>query len=284
MENRLLQAKSIDLCNFLAEHGHHPVRESSHTAYYTSPFRSESNPSFAVNKVRNKWTDWGTNKHGDVIDLAEQIYGCTTSQAIDNLLGGKGIPVYHKEVDIDARKKNIEVVESKPEITEEYLINYLEGTRGIPIAVANQYCDQILFRFSTSMAIKHYGVGIKNDLGAYVIRNQWFKGTCSPAGITTVKFAESLECSLFEGFMDYLSYVTLHGEPKDTTIILNSVIFMRMIVDYLRGFDMVNLYIDSDAAGDEQVEYLIANEIPINDKRGLYDGFSDLNEFLQSQL
>lgn len=282
MENRLLQAKSIDLCNFLSEHGHLPVRENSHTAYYRSPFRSEANPSFSVNKIRNKWTDWGPRKHGDVIDMAEWIYGCTTAQAIDSLLGGDGIPVYHKEVDVDKRKKNIEITDSKENIEEQYLIDYLETVRHIPLEVANRYCQEVLFRFATSMAVRHFGIGIKNDLGGYVIRNHWFKGTTAPSGITTVKFADSLECNLFEGFSDYLSYVTLHGEPKELTIILNSIVFIPMLVDYLRGFDATNLFIDSDDAADDQIEYLIANEINIKDRRDQYDGFKDYNSYLQA--
>jgi len=284
MNDRLLRAKSVDLVYFLSTHGHRPVRETESSAYFLSPFRNETNPSFSVSKVRNKWTDWGPRDHGDVIDLAEKIYGCTKMEAIDHLLGGTGTPQYHVEVDVDKRKKNIEILETRPEVTNETLVNYMEKVRKIPIKVVNEYCHEALFQFPATAWKKYYGVAIANDVGGTILKNSWFKGTTSPAGITTVKSAESSECNLYEGFIDYLSHVTLNGEPEEQTIILNSVSFVPMIVDTLRGYDRVNIYMDADEAGDEQCGYLAANEIPINDCRGVFDGFSDYNEYLQATL
>jgi len=282
MNDRLLRAKSVDLVYFLSTHGHKPVRETESSASYLSPFRTESNPSFSVNKVSNKWMDWGPRVHGDVIDLAEKVYGCNKMEAIDHLLGGTGTPQYHVEIDVDKRKKNIEIVETHPDVTNESLVEYMEKVRKIPIDIVNKYCHEALMRFPTSAWVSHYAVACTNDLGGVVLKNRWFKGTTSPAGITTIHSEDSPECSLFEGLEDFLSHVTLNGEPTEQTIILNSVSFVPMIVDHLKTFDMVNVYIDADGAGDEQVIYLKENEVPIRDCRNVFDGYTDYNEYLQA--
>ena len=53
-------------------------------------------------------------------------------------------------------------------------------------------------------------VGFPNRSGGYEIRNKFFKGCIAPKDITHIRQTEPGEtCCLFEGFMDYLSFLTL---------------------------------------------------------------------------
>jgi len=291
MENNLLRAKSVDITSYLSSIGIQPVREHSNSAYYLSPLRAESTPSFTVDKKANRWTDYGLTmeikgetsfKGGDLIDLVEEMESCTTSRAINKILGEEHTFFHRPEaiVKVDA----IEIVSEQDEIDNETLINYLEGTRHIPLQVAQEYCKQVLFRFPTSAYASHYGIAVENDKGGFALRSTWFKGAVKPAGITTIHFVNGTECLLFEGFIDFLSYVTLYGNPNHTCIILNSLVFIPMMIDVLQAYDVVHLWLDLDAAADMQVEYLMDNKVNIVDHRDVFSPHKDLNDYLQQTI
>jgi hypothetical protein len=280
MENNLLRAKSVDITSYLSSIGIQPVREHSRSAYYLSPFRSENNPSFCVNKIKNRWADYGEEgKFGDVLDLVCFLDSCTVFEAANKILGEEQIS-YHRPEPI-VKEDNIEIVSVQDKIDNETLINYLEGTRRIPLQVAQEYCKQVLFRFPTSAYASHYGIAVENDKGGFVIRSTWFQGTTRPAGITTSHFSNGLEVLIFEGFMDMLSYVVLYGKPGHTCITLNSLVYIPMIMDILHGYDIVHLWIDNDPAADGYAEQLMDAKISIVDHRADFAGYNDLNEFLQ---
>ena len=283
MENNLLRAKSVDITSYLSSIGITPVREHSNSAYYLSPLRAESTPSFMVKKTENRWTDYGLdNAYGDLIDLVERLDECTTAQAINKILGEEHTFFHRPEalIKIDA----IEIVSEQDEIDNETLINYLEGTRHIPLQVAQEYCKQVLFRFPTSAYASHYGIAVENDKGGFALRSVWFKGAVKPAGITTIHFVNGTECLLFEGFIDFLSYVALYGNPTHTAIILNSLVFIPMMIDVLQAYDVVHLWLDLDAAADEKIEYMMDNNVNIVDHRDVFSPHKDLNEYLQSNF
>jgi hypothetical protein len=278
------QAKSVDIVWYLSQHGYTPVRETSRSAYYLSPLRSESAPSFHVDRVKNRWADWGFAKEdkmfGDLSDLVSEIEGCSLKEAVCKIVGGEDIKRYHKEVDTSSRQNNIEIEEEKDGISNEYLIEYIERTRNIPIEIVNKYCTQVKLRFASSAYAAHYMIGLKNDLGGYAIRNHFFKGSTKPASISTLNYSQVDEVSCFEGFIDYLSYEAMFGELGHTVIVLNSLVFIPMIKDVLRGYGMVNMRLDNDGAADDKLEYLRANEIDFVDQRYSLQGFKDWNELL----
>jgi len=284
MDDIFLKAKSVDLFHYLASLGYHPIRSNDRAAYYISPKRKEKKASFEVDRVKNRWSDWGeSGAFGDVIDFVVWLNGCTTLEAAKILVNEEAIPQYHKPPQEENNQKNIEVLEERDEITNVALIEYLEVRRKIPVEVANKYCSEVLFQFAHSRYVKYYGVGWKNDLGGWGIRGLWFRGATRPAGISTVHFGGTTECLLFEGMLDWLSYVILHEEPEHTAIALNSLIYIPMMLDYLQGLDLVHLWIDNDAAATDKIEYLLANKVDIIDHRDEFAGYKDLNEKLQAE-
>jgi hypothetical protein len=281
MSDIFLQAKKVNLFHYMDSIGIKPVRKNSRKAYYLSPKRSESNPSFELDLLKNTWSDRGEpGAFGDPTDFVEWLDGCTKKEAAEKLIGEDGIPQYHKPPPEAIEERLIDVVSVKDEITEPYLVDYLELQRKIPVEVANKYCKEVLFQFSTSRAVKHYGIGQLNDKGGWNLRSAWFKGSTKPAGISTVNFVNSTELYLFEGWTDYLSYVILKGEPKHTSICLNSLVFIPMMMDVLIGYDNVHSYLDLDAAADRMMEEMADNKVTVTDHRDEFDGYKDMNEFL----
>lgn len=279
----LERARNVDIMYFLGKNGIKPSRETQARAYYLSPFREEHSPSFTVFKDENRFYDWGEKKGGDVINIAERLFECTTSKAIAKLLDDEDIPQIHKRDRIIERMPAIEVVHEKDGITNVALVEYMEKIRCIPISVLDLYCKEIQFSFENSRHVQHTGVGMKNDVGGWVIRGTWFKGSTSPAGVKTIKTTETDECYIFEGFLDFMSHVVLWGEPEHTTIILNSTVFVHIMLDILKGFDKVHVWVDNDNAGNIAVDEMMASGVNVVDRRDAFADYNDLNEKLQAE-
>ncbi len=70
----IVQAKQIQLEDFLAKLGYQPTKKDKNSLWYYSPFRKESTPSFNVNIHKRVWYDHGLGKGGNIIDLAMELY------------------------------------------------------------------------------------------------------------------------------------------------------------------------------------------------------------------
>ena len=86
---------------------------------------------------------------------------------------------------------------------------------------------------------------------------------------------------MFEGFIDYLSALTLGIISGFDTIILNSVVNVNKAVSFLKDYRIINCYLDNDTAGQNALSELTAiyGSIVI-DRSTLYSEFNDLNDFL----
>ena len=281
MENIFPIASKVDMYTYMSEKGYKPVRVNSRKAYYLSPKRNESNPSFELDRVNNRWSDRGeSGAYGSIIDFVVWMEGCSLLEAAQKIMGDGELRQYHKPDLIDVDQKAIDVIDVKDNILNETLINYCEKIRKIPISVVNEYCQEVTFLFATRKYMSHVGLGMKNDSGGWSIRNTWAKMNTKPSYVSTVKFdPESLTVNLFEGLFDFLSYVTLTDKLEGTFVVLNSLIFIPMIIDDLRGYDIINCFLDNDVAADDQIDYMFANKLSPIDRRDMYDDFNDLNDF-----
>ena len=90
------------------------------------------------------------------------------------------------------------------------------------------------------------------------------------------------ECLVFEGFMDFLSAVTLGVTGNADCLVLNSVSNVEKAMKYLDGYGCIDCYLDRDEAGRRTLETLKERYGGrVCDCSALYDGCKDLNEYLQ---
>ncbi|MFS6554058.1 DNA primase, partial [Parabacteroides distasonis] len=87
------------------------------------------------------------------------------------------------------------------------LTEYLEE-RGIPYAIASRHCCRLNYGVRGK---RYFAVGFPNMAGGYEVRSRYFKGCIPPKSVSLVKANDipADECLVFEGFMDFLSAVTL---------------------------------------------------------------------------
>ena len=274
--------RRIPLADFLARLGHEPVRRSGNELWYRAPYRSERTPSFRVNVAKRLWYDFGLGKGGDIFTLAGEF-----AQSVDFMEQARFIAKAANMV-VDRSEKPtyqpkpaepaFEGVEAVP-LLRSPLTDYL-AERGIPYAVASHHC----FRLNYGVRGKRYfAVGFPNMAGGYEVRSRHFKGCIPPKDVSLVKLENTAAdvCSVFEGFMDFLSAATLGLETGDC-LVLNSVSNVEKAMKHLDAYGRINCFLDRDEAGRRTLDVLGKRyDGRVCDRSALYDGCKDLNEYLQ---
>lgn len=279
------ELKRIDLVSYLDSLGHQPKLIRNSDYWYYSPFREEKTPSFKVNRQRNVWFDHGTGEGGTIIDLGVKLYNCTYHELIEKLTNDK--PILNKPSGAQPTKETqskIEVLSigslKAPELT-----SYLKG-RGIYIDTAAQYCSEVDFRIGERT---YKAIGFPNRTGGFELRNQWFKGSSTPKDISLITSDNnSSKLSVFEGFIDFLSALTisnpkfLEATKESSFLVLNSVAFIGRETALLRSFPEISLFLDNDNAGKEAKTRLHTEGIHFKDASTWYSKHKDVNDFLLS--
>ena len=274
--------RRIPLADFLARLGNEPVRRSGNELWYRAPYRSERTPSFRVNVAKQLWYDFGLGKGGDIFTLAGEF-----AQSVDFMEQARFIAKAANMV-VDRSEKPtyqpkpaepaFEGVEAVP-LLRSPLTDYL-AERGIPYAVASRYCCRLNYGVRGK---RYFAVGFPNVAGGYEVRSRHFKGCIPPKDVSLVKLENTAAdvCSVFEGFMDFLSAATLGLETGDC-LVLNSVSNVEKAMKHLDAYGRINCFLDRDEAGRRTLDVLGKRYCGrVCDRSALYDGCKDLNEYLQ---
>jgi len=169
-------------------------------------------------------------------------------------------------------------------LTNPVLLGYLKE-RGILPEIAREVCKEVHFQ---NKGRWYFAVGFANRSGGYEIRNKYLKGSISPKEITHVKNGSD-RCIVVEGFMDYLSYLTLkathpgNGQPKGNGpdyIVLNSVSNVGKAIPVLKEYKSALCLLDNDSAGRQAFQQMAQAGCPVRDKSDCYREYNDLNDYL----
>ena len=283
------QIKQIKLQDFLATMGCKPVKQYGVNLMYLSPLRTEKHASFKVNTEINQWYDFGIGRGGNIIALAELLYNSSDVSYLIHQIernAPSSVSGSLPTVKPITPQNSFEHLQVLP-ITHPALIKYLEE-RCIDIETARTVCKELHF----DTRGKHYfGIGFPNIAGGYEIRNPFFKGCIAPKDISHFYAEEPKKvCFVFEGFMDFLSFMTLRRKENDRLkrqdyLVLNSVTNIHKAAKRLSRYDSVQCFLDNDEAG--RNAYLqLSKELgkPVTDASTLYNGFKDLNEYLCAEF
>lgn len=282
------EAKQIRIEEYLHSLGYDPVRRQGGNLWYKSPFRDEREPSFKVNTERNLWYDFGAGRGGNIIALAQELYA---SDSLPYLLKriaeqASGVrPVSFSFGGQALSKPSFRQLEVVP-LSSPALYSYLRQ-RGINTELAKRECREV--RYLTD-GKPYFAVGFPNRSGGYEIRNKFFKGCIAPKDITHIRQEQTREtCCLFEGFMDYLSFLTLRLErcpdrpdlDGQDYIVLNSTSNLSKAIRPLGDYGRIHCFLDNDKAGMEAVQELREEYgLRVRDPSHIYGGYNDLNDFL----
>lgn len=280
------EIKSIPLAAFLSRLGHEPAARKGTRLWYKSPLRQEQTPSFKIDTALNCWYDFGLGRGGNIIDLAAELYQstdlCYLMRCIGNSYPVPSVQTVASSYPQRLSAPSMERIKVVP-LQHRALVAYLQE-RGIPAQIAKANCKEAHYSVNGK---SYFAVAFENVSGGWELRNRYFKGCRGRKDISYLPWARdgpSAECAVFEGFIDYLSALTLGIINGADTIILNSVVNVNKAVPFLRGYKKINCYLDNDTAGRTALsELTVIYGSAVIDRSTLYSEFNDLNDFLVNQ-
>ena len=294
-EEELSRIKRYPIVEYLERKGIKPVRRTPAYALYRSPLREDTHPSFKVDTEKNLWIDYAEGKGGSIIDLYMRLEGCTLSEAIRHL--GRNAP------DDTAYSPQRECVHdtSKLGSIRQAVANGARRLIGIsntlPLHLQKYLTEERCINIEKSMpflrcisyevrGLHYQAIGFANQSGGYELRdNGSFKGTIAPKDITPVftdKITDRMKpVCVFEGFMDFLSFLSMKEEIISHCLVMNSVSNVARSIRSLndRQVSSIRTFLDNDEAGRRATEDFIEAGFKVDDMSVHYRNFKDLNEY-----
>ena len=285
------EAKNIRIADYLQSLGYTPVKQQGNSLWYKSLFREETEASFKVNTELNKWYDFGLGKGGNIIALAAELYHSEDVACLLKRIEERTPYIRPASFSFSVQQSDNRTYRGLRvgELSSPALITYLQE-RGIIIELAKRECKKLRFENADK---PYFAIGFPNMAGGYEVRNRYFKGCIAPKDICHIRQQGEPRnvCYLFEGFMDYLSFLTIRvkNNPQyprlDTQdyIILNSVSNLTKAESILATYTRIGCYLDNDTAGRnayDNLKRILGDRL--QDMSIHYAGYNDLNEYLCS--
>ena len=293
-EEDLSLIKRYSIVEYLERKGIKPVRKTPTYAMYHSPLREETHPSFKVDTEKNLWIDYAEGRGGSIIDLYMRLEDSTLSVAICRLGQNASDNTAHSYSKTEPRiglnqtttrqasetRRLISISDTLPPHLQEYLIK----ERCINLKKATPFLKCISYEVRGK---RYEAIGFANSSGGYELRdNNTFKGTIAPKNITPIFEDKAQSVCLFEGFMDFLSFLSMKEEVTNQCLVMNSVSNVTRSVHYLneRNITSVRTFLDNDYAGQRAVQEFVNAGFKVEDMAVYYRDFKDLNEYHVSRV
>ena len=286
-EEDLSRIKRYPIVEYLERKGIKPVRKTPTYAMYRSPLREETHPSFKVDTEKNLWIDYGEGRGGSIIDLCMRMEGCTLSEAIRRLRQNASDDGTYSFLNdfvpnntqpamaVNGARRMIEISDTLPP----HLQDYLTKERCINLEKAMPFLKCISYEVRSRL---YQAIGFANLSGGYELRDdKTFKGTIAPKDITPIFTDRTEPVCIFEGFMDFLSFLSMKEEITNHCLVMNSVSNVARTIRYLndRHLTHIRAFLDNDEAGRRTVQDFIKSGFPVEDMNIHYKDFKDLNEY-----
>ena len=295
-EEDLSLIKRYSIVEYLERKGIKPLRRTPSYALYRSPLREEMHPSFKVDTQKNLWIDYAEGRGGSIIDLCMRLEGCTLSEAIcrlgqnatDNITYSS-----HKDFSQNNLQPTMAANETRKLISisgtlPPHLQEYLTKVRCIDLEKAKPFLKSISYEVRGR---RYQAIGFANLSGGYELRdNGSFKGTIAPKDITPIfmyKITKQIQPSfVFEGFMDFLSFLSMKEKVTSACLVLNSVSNTAKAIRYMnaQGISSIRTFLDNDDAGRRAVQEFAGAGFHVENMSIHYKDFKDLNEFHVSRV
>ena len=254
----IAEAKQLRIVDYLASLGYHPQSVTSKQYWYLSPLRNERTPSFKVNDRLNEWYDFGAATGGDLVELGKHLYQTDSVSEVLAYIGKHENAIPIQRVRIPGTTPRPVEADMKDVLVvplqHHALLSYLHS-RGIDGDIGRMFCKDIS-----------------------VIRHSHSE-------------AQNRVC-VFEGFMDFLSYLTLKQTGDDTVcigapcdyLVMNSVNNLKKALEHLQVYEEIHCYLDNDLAG-QKTEETIAGMYGkrVHNEALRYHEYKDLNDYLRGK-
>ncbi|WP_336616665.1 toprim domain-containing protein [Bacteroides acidifaciens] len=285
----ITDVKQIRISDYLHSLGYNPIKQQGGNLWYKSPFRQEKEPSFKVNTELNLWYDFGAGKGGNIIALAQELYASDDLYYLLERIVQQAPHVrpvsfsFGQQSPSQPSFQHLEICD----LAHPALLRYLQG-RSINIGLAKKECKELHFIYNGK---PYFAIGFPNVSGGYEVRNSFFKGCIAPKDITHIRQQGEAKdkCLVFEGMMDYLSFLTLRMRncptipnlDKQDYVILNSTVNVTKAIDALYPYKRIHCLLDNDYTGWKATREIKKKySYRVRDFSHNYQGYADLNDYL----
>ena len=276
------EIRDMPVTDFLHKLGQKSTKKRGCEVWYHAPYRSDRTPSFCVNTEKNIWNDFGAGMGGDIFTLAGLIINSNDFMAQARYIGEvtnnpveSSTPPKYEPEPVMPQFTDVEV---RP-LGHPALLGYLRE-RGIPSDIATANCVEIHYRLHGK---QYFAVGFPNEDGGYEIRNKFFKGSIPPKAVSLIRNG-STTVNVYEGFMDFLSGLTLGYGRMEDNLVLNSVANREKAYRHLDGYEAIKCWLDNDKAGLQCLEALQKRYgEKVRNFSVVFNPYKDVNEYLQEQ-
>jgi hypothetical protein len=287
----LLNARELkeqaSIVGLLQRLGFEPVKKAGKEHMYRNMLRDgDQMPSFSVDDKIGAWYDHGTGKGGNIVDFGLAFWpSLNFNEVIEKIQTACNVPAGQKKYRprIPVKVRNYEVEAVKELGTHPAITNYLKD-RGV-FEIARKSLKEIYYSVSDARTGKKtfFAAGWKNEAGSWEVRNRYFRGCLGQKAISFIP-GDAKRTVVFEGFINYLSWLKDNPEAPQSVIILNTLALLKEGIRQAIRFSEIDLYLDRDAAGHQATRDFIKALPYATDWSAAYEKYNDYNDKLVASL
>lgn len=313
---RTQDARNIHIVDYLDRIGAQFARSQMGTHglefVFHSPNRDDRKPSLCVNIEKNIWSDvpqgaWGrlielvcylnalaSNSVREALAILDRLYPTVPAFLTLPSMRSNTAMAYWQTGAIAGnratglkKKGAIDVIRTGP-LCYYPLVDYLSNTRHITWDIAVNIVEEVHYKIQATGTICR-AIGFRCG-ETYALRNKYFKWFSGPGVGLRVFERKTNAVVVFEGFMDYLTYLSAKKliQPQKTVVVMNSSTMQSKLIEFIRQhptISTIEYFRDRDEEQGKQTGLLsfqnLQRALPahrVMDCSVHYQGFNDLNE------
>lgn len=275
---------NISIIDLLQNLGFEPPKPTGKERLYISMLRdSDTTPSFSVNDKAGTWYDHGEGKGGNIIDFALRYWpGLSFPEVMKKIISVSRSSPLPASINFQRKAKvreepNYGILEIKQLGHNNILMSYLES-RGIA-NVAPDRLQEVYYYVEDEKKFRsnYFATGWRNETGSWEVRNASFKGCLGNKAITFIPNSDR-RLAVFEGYFNYLSWLTDNPYATESVLVLNSLALLQSGLAKASPYRDVYLFFDHDPSGERATLAFQEAKPDAIDCSGIYTGFNDYNE------
>ena len=284
---------NISMVDLLDRLGYPPPKPVGKERVYLSMLRySDTTPSFSVNDKTGTWYDHGEGRGGNIIDFGLLYWKGSSFQEVlqkiievSNQISPEVKPAqtYQRSIKKINEKPNYQILEIRELGHNRVISDYLDS-RGVS-EVAQGRLKEVYYYVNDEAKNRKqfFAAGWQNENGSWEIRSTLdYRGCLGHKAISFI--ADSPDrLAVFEGFFDYLSWLSENPLAKESVLVLNSVSLLQAGIDKAKHFKDIALFFDNDATGRKANTAFLSALPNATDYAMLYEGYKDYNEKIVSK-
>jgi hypothetical protein len=290
---QLLNAKELkeqaSIFDLLSRLGFEPVKKYGKEYMYRSMLRDGDNtPSFSVDDKIGGWYDHGTGKGGNIIDFGLAFWSnLTFNEVVEKIQTACNIQADHPKREcrprLAVKVRNYSVQQTKDIGTHPAITNYLRERGIFDIAVGK--LREVYYSVQDDNGVKKgfFAAGWQNERGSWEVRNKYFKGCLGSKALSFIP-GDAKHAVLFEGYLNYLSWLAENQHATQSIIILNTLSLLSQGIERAKEFSSIDVFFDRDPSGFQASRKFISALPYASDRSSAFEGFNDYNDKLVSSL